>query len=76
MKPNDKDLIELLYMMPLGDDKVKEGKGLKFLTPNRLLTRLQVLLAQINAGNNSHKLKKEIRQIPYLLYQHKEIYSN
>ena len=32
-----------------GDEKeVKEGKGLKVLTPNRLLTRLPILLAQIN----------------------------
>ena len=40
------------------------------LTLNKLLTRLQILLAQIKAGNNSYKLKNEIRQILYLLYQH------
>ena len=32
---------------------VKEGKGLKILTPNKLLTRLPVLLAKLKAGNNS-----------------------
>ena len=46
----------------------KEGKGLKILTPNKLLTRLPVLLVQIKAGNKSCKLKHEIRQILYLLY--------
>ena len=33
----------------------KEGTGLKILTPNRLLTRLPILLTQIKAGNNSYK---------------------
>ena len=47
-----------------------EGKN---LTPNKLLTRLPILLAQIKAGNNSYKIKNEIRQILYLLYQHKNI---
>ena len=41
-------------MPPLEDDKeVNEGKGLKILTPNKLLTRLPILLARIIAGNNS-----------------------
>ena len=37
-----------------------EGKGLKILTPSKLLTRLSVLLAQIKAGKNSYKLNNEI----------------
>ena len=36
------------------------------LTPNKLFTRLPVLLVQIKAGNNSCKLKNEIWQILYL----------
>ena len=40
-----------------------EGTGLKMLTTNILLTRLPILSAQINARNNSYKLKSEIRQI-------------
>ena len=57
-----------------GDEKeVKKGKGLKILTPNKLLTRLPILLAQIKAGNNSCKLKKEITQILHLLYQYNKI---
>ena len=68
--------------MPLleGDEELKEGKGLKILTPNKLLTRLPILPAQIKAGNNSYKLKNEIRQILYLLKQHnkitKKVYNN
>ena len=50
--------------------KTKTGTGIKILTPNKLLTRLIVLLAQIKAGSISYKLKNEIRQILYLLYWH------
>ena len=53
MKTNDKGLIEILSMMSLeSDNEVKEVKGLKILTPNKLLTRLPVLLAEIKAANN------------------------
>ena len=61
-------------MPPLEDyEEVKEGKGLKILTPNILLTRLSILLAQIKTGNYSCKLKNEIRQVLYLLNQHNKI---
>ena len=52
-------------MTPLkGDEEeVKKGKILKKLTPNKLLTRLPILVAQIKARNNSYELKNEIRQI-------------
>ena len=46
-------------MLPLeGDEETKEGKGLKILTSNKLLTRLPVLIAKIKAGN-LNKLKKQ-----------------
>ena len=58
----------------------QEGKRLKILTPKKMLQRLPVALAQIEAGNNSDSLLNEIRQIVYSLYQSKEItkkvYSN
>ena len=61
-------------MPPLeSDEKVQEGKSLKISTPNKILTRLPILLAQTKAGNNSNKLKAKIRQILYLLYQHNKI---
>ena len=60
--------------LPEGEEDEKtEEKGLNVLTPNKLLTRLPILLAQIKAGNNSCKLKKESKQILYLLYQHDKI---
>ena len=52
--------------------KINERIGLKILTQNKLLTRLSILVAQIKVGNNSYKSKNEIRQILYLLCQHKK----
>ena len=36
------------------------GKGLKILTPNQMLSRLPISLAQLKAGNNSKKLKMKL----------------
>ena len=51
----------------------QEGKGLKILTPNQMLKRLPIALAQIKAGNNSESLLNEIRQIVYSLYRSKKL---
>ena len=51
----------------------QEGKALKILTPNQMLKRLQIALAQVKASNNSESLLNEIRQIVYSLYRSKEI---
>ena len=51
----------------------QEGKGLKILTPNQMLKRLPIALAQVKAGNNSESLLNEIRQIVYSMYRSKEI---
>ena len=50
------------------EEEVREGNGIKLLTPNKLLTKLSIVLAQIKAGNTSYNLKTEIRQILYLLF--------
>ena len=56
------------------------GLGLKILTPNQMLSRLPIALAQLKAGNNSEKLKNEIRQLLYSLHRSKkftkEIYKS
>ena len=58
-------------------EESQEGKGtnerLKLLTPNQILKRLPIALAQVKAGNNSESLSNEIRQIVYSLYRSKEI---
>ena len=50
----------------------QSGKGLKILTPNQILSRLPISLAQLKAGNNFGKLKNEIRQLLYSLYRSKK----
>ena len=49
------------------------GKGIKILTPNQMCSRLPITLAQLNSGNNSEKLKNEIRQLLYSLYRSKKL---
>ena len=51
------------------------GRGLNILTPNQMLSRLPISLAQLKAGNNSEKLKNKIRQIIVLFVQIKKTYK-
>ena len=51
----------------------QKGQGLNILTPNQMFSRLPISLAQLKAGNNSEKLKNEIRQLLYSLYRSKKI---
>ena len=53
--------------------KKQQGSGLKIVTPNQMLSRLPISLAQLKAGNNSEKLKNEIRQLLYSLYRSKKL---
>ena len=57
------------------DKEVQEhrGSGLKILTPDKMLSRLPITLAQLNAGNNSLRRKNEIRQLLYSLYRSKKL---
>ena len=58
----------------------QQGQGIKILTPNQMFSRLPVTLAQLKAGNNSEKLKNEIRKLLYSLYRSKsmtkQVYNN
>ena len=51
----------------------KIGKGLKILTPDQMLSKLPITLAQLKAGNNFEKRKNEIRQLLYSLYRSKKL---
>ena len=54
-------------------EESQEGEGLKILTPNQMLKRFPIALAQIKAGNNSESLLNEIKQIVHSLYRSREI---
>ena len=65
-----KDIINF-HKPQLSNVMSKKGKGLKILNNKQMLNCLPILLPQIEAGNNSIKLKKEARQILYSLYRSK-----
>ena len=71
-----KDIVDLYNLKSDSDSKKdsdtsKKGEGLKILTNKQMLNRLPILLAQIQAVNNSKSLKNEARQILYSLYRSK-----
>ena len=55
------------------DEQNQQGQDIKNLTPNQTLNTWPIALAQLKAGNNSNKLKNEIRQLLYSLYRSKNI---
>ena len=69
-----------LYNIKSGRDRSKKEEGLKILNNKQMFNRLPILLAQIEAGNNSIKLKNEARQILNSLYRSKvltkTVYNN
>ena len=67
-KKPDKILKTVEEILNFNQLEQQKGGGLKILTPNQMLSRLPISLAQLKAGNNSEKLKNEIRQILYSLY--------
>ena len=67
-----KDIVDFYY--PQSDNVTsKKDEGLKILTNKQMFNRLPISLAQIEAGNNSNKLKNETRQISYSLYRSKAL---
>ena len=73
-------IVEIVEEILKFNKQIQQGKGLKILTPNQMLRRLPISLAQIKAGNNSGNLKNEIRQLLYSLYcsknMTKQVYNN
>ena len=54
-------------------NRQQQGQGLKILTPDQMLSRLPITLAQLKAENNSEKLKNQIKQLLYSLYRSKNL---
>ena len=59
------------YLSMVSEAKLKATTGTKpkILTPEQMLQRLPIALAQVKAVNNSESLLNQIRQIVYSLYQ-------
>ena len=73
-------IVEIVEEILKFNKQKQSGEGIKILTPNQMLSRLPISLAQLQAGNNSNKLKNEMRQLLYSLYRSKnitkQVYSN
>ena len=67
------DMPELESEESAAQRRNQQGQGLTILTPNQMLSRLPIALAQLKTGNNSEKLKNEIRQKLYSLYRSKKL---
>ena len=61
-------IVEIVEETLKFNEQNQQRQGIKILTPNQMLNRLPISLAQLQAGNNSEKLKNEIRQLLYSLY--------
>ena len=72
-KPHTTDMPDLEREESAKQRKNIKGKGLKILTPDQMISRLRISLAQLKAGNYSEKLKNEIRQLLYSLYRLKKL---
>ena len=51
------------------NDLKQKGQGLKIITPQQMLSRIPISLAQLKAGNNSQEPKNEMRQLLYSIHR-------
>ena len=72
IEENEKIINIVERILELNSEK-QSGLGLQILTSNQMLSTLPITLAQLKAGNNSEKLKNEIRQLLYSLYRSKKL---
>ena len=77
---NPESIVKIVETILNFSEQNQQGKGLNILTPQQMLSRLPIALAQLKVGNNSEKFKNEIRQLLYSLYHSKNmtkrVYNN
>ena len=66
------DIVENILVF----NRQQQEQCLKILTPNQMLSRLPVSLAQLKARNDFEKRRNEIRQLLYFLYRSKQLTKN
>ena len=62
-----KNLVNLVEKILESNNQNQTGQRLQLLTSVRMLSRLPISLAQLQAGNNSEKLKNEIRKLVHII---------
>ena len=66
-------IVEIVEKILKFNKQNQQGQGIKILTPNQMLNKLPIALAQLNAGNSSNKLENKIRQLLYSFYRSKNM---
>ena len=66
------DIVENILVF----NRQQQEQCLKILTPNQMLSRLPVSLAQLKARNDFEKRRNEIRQLLYFLYRSNQLTKN
>ena len=72
LEENEKIIDIIERILELNSEK-QSGQGLKKLTLNQMPSRLPITSSQLKAGNNSEKLKNEIKQLLYSLHRSKKL---
>ena len=70
---NRNNMVEIVELILKFNQLEQEGSGLKILTPNQMLSRLPISLAQLKAGNNSEKLKTKLGKFCILCTDQKNL---
>ena len=73
-KPNK--ILENVEEILKFNEQKQQSLGLKILTPNQMLCKLPITLAQLKAGDNSKKLKNEIDKFYILCTDQKNLQHN
>ena len=66
-------MLDIVYLLLEFNQLYQSGEELKILRLNQMFIRLIISLAQLNAANNSEKLKNEIRQLLHSLHRYKKL---
>ena len=69
-------ILKIVEEIPEFNKQNRLRRGLNILTPDQMLSRSPITLAQLNAGNNSEELKNGIRQLLYFLCRSKKLTKN
>ena len=75
IEENEK-IINIVKRILVFNDKIQSGQGIKILAPNQMLSRLPISFAQLKAGDNSERVRNDIRQLLYSLYRSKKLTKN
>ena len=68
--------IDTTDMPDLESEESLKGKGLRILTPNQMLNRLPITLAQLKAGNNFEIIKMKLVNYCILCTDQKDLQNN